>query len=120
MVMHSSPILLYESINCFNKKVEEMTAEECKQCQMEITQYHFISAPDLLAWADGKVNTMFCVKETADIPRAVSTLIENNATHRAFLEISVNEVLGLESDNVEGWDQVYYVINFGSTDEFNK
>jgi len=119
MVMHSSPIEFYESVNCFNKKVEEMTAEECMQCQMEITQYHFISAPDLLAWADGKVNTMFCVKETADIPRAVSTLIENNATHRAFLEISVGEVLDLESKNVEGWDKVFYVINFGSATELN-
>jgi hypothetical protein len=80
-------------------------------------EYTFTSVPDVLAWADQTINFMFCVKETSDIPRAVSTLIENGATSRAFLEISVSEVLNLVSNNVEGWESVYYVINLGSPEE---
>ena len=41
VVMHSSPVLFYESFNCYGKKVEEMTAEECTQCQMAYTDYNF-------------------------------------------------------------------------------
>ena len=43
VVMHSSPVLLYESFNCYGKKVEEMTAEECTQCKMAYTDYTFIT-----------------------------------------------------------------------------
>jgi glycerophosphoryl diester phosphodiesterase len=115
MVMHSSPVEIYESFNCWRKKVEEMTAEEAMQCQMINPQYNFISVPDMLAWADGKVNVMFCVKESTDLPRAISTLVELDATHRAFLEVHVSEFLQAATDNYPGWDQVYYVIEVGST-----
>lgn len=54
--MHSSPIEVYESINCYGKHVENMTAAECEQCQMAITNYTFISVPTLLDWAQDKVN----------------------------------------------------------------
>jgi hypothetical protein len=118
--MHSSPVEFYESLNCRGKYVEQMTAEECTQCQMALTNIKFTTVPDMLKWADGKVNVMFCVKETADIPRAVSTLIENNATHRSFLEISVSEVMNLEEMAIAGWDQVYYVINLGSSSELQR
>lgn len=114
MVMHSSPIEIYESINCFNKKVEEMSAEECQQCEMINKDYNFVSVPDMLSWADGKVNVMYCVKESADIPRAITTLIENNATHRAFLEVHVNEYLDTIASNTPHWDEVYYVIEIKS------
>ena len=63
---------------------------------------------------------MFCVKETADIPRAITTLIENHAVNRAFLEISVNEILDIVANNSEGWEEVYYIINMGNIDEFNR
>jgi hypothetical protein len=87
---------------------------------MIIPDYTFVSVPTVLSWADSTVNFMFCVKETADIPRAITTLIENNATSRAFLEISVSEMLDLVSNNVYGWDKVYYVINFHTVDDLNR
>ena len=79
MVMHSSPVEVWESLECFRQLVEEHTAEENSQCQMEITNITFSTVPEVLAWADGEVNFMFCVKETDDIPRAITTLLENNA-----------------------------------------
>ena len=63
----------------------------------------------MLAWAKGKINVMYCVKESSDIPRAISTVIENGAQDRAFLEISVSEMLEIATAS-EGWDEVYYVI----------
>ena len=115
MVMHSSPIEVYESLNCWNKLVEEMTAEECGQCEMINKDYRFISVPDMLAWADGKVNVMYCVKDDKDIPRAISSLIEYNATHRAFLELHVGPYLTTVNANIPGWDEVYWVIEVSNT-----
>lgn len=95
-----------------------MTAEECTKCQMEITEYTFTTVPDLLNWADEKINVMFCVKEVFDIPRAISSLVENNATHRSFLEVSISNIQLQESNNTPDWDQVYYVVNMKSKNDF--
>lgn len=116
----NSPVEIYESINCYGKYVEEMTSDECHKCQMEITDYTFMKVPDFLAWTGDKVNVMFCVKKSTDIPRAITTLIENNATHRAFLEVHVNDLLQLEINQVPHWDEVYYVAEAGGKDDLQK
>ena len=119
MVMHSSPILAYESPHCYGKKVEEMTTAECETCKMEITNYTFISAKTLLDYANGKVNTMFCVKERTDIPRAIESLVEYNATHRAFLEVGLADYVATVSADTAAphWEKVYFVIEiYGSSD----
>lgn len=120
MVMHSSPIEFYESINCRGKLVEQMTSDECAKCQMEITKNTFVKVPDLLAWAENKVNVMFCVKESTDIPRAITSLVEYNAAHRAFLEVHTDDYLQLEANATPSWDQVYYVVEMRSHDELIK
>lgn len=97
-----------------------MTVDECTKCQMEITQYSFMSVPQLLSWADDKVNVMFCVKRSQDIPRAITTLLENNAAHRAFLEVHAGDFLNLEANQVPSWDQVYYVVEMYSKDDFQR
>lgn len=114
MVMHSSPVLFYESPNCYKKKVEEMTTAECEKCKMEITQYTFISVPEMLAWSSGKVNVMFCVKEERDIPRAISSLVEYNASNRAFLELDVHLIAQAAEAKRPLWDQVYYIAEIAS------
>lgn len=120
MVMHSSPIEIYESFDCFHKKVEEQTAAENAACHMLNTTNTFQPVPDMLKWSNGKVNFMFCVKESTDIPRAITTLIENDATHRAFLEIGVSDMLNTASANTEGWVEVYFIIEVHNTDDFNR
>ncbi len=115
-----SPVLVYESLNCYGKYVEQMTSDECHQCQMEVTDYTFMKVPDFLAWAGEKVNVMFCVKESTDIPRAITTLIENNATNRAFLEVHVDDLLQLEINQVPHWDEVYYVAEAKSKSNFER
>ena len=95
-----------------------MTSDECAKCQMELTKYKFAKVPDLLSWAENKVNVMFCVKKSSDIPRAISSLVEYSASHRAFLEIHTDDFLSLEASQTPMWDQVYYVIDMKSHDEF--
>ena len=82
MIMHSSPIEFYESLNCIGKKVEEMTVEQCESCRMALTTNKFISLPTLLSYTSDSINVMLCVKLASDIPRAISSLIEYNATRR--------------------------------------
>ncbi len=120
MVMHSSPIEVYESLNCARKYVEKMSAAECQQCQMALTNYTFTSVPNLLSWAENKINVMFCVKRNADIPRAISTLIENNATHRAFLEIGLSSFLDLAISTPTGWEKVFYVVEISTTEDVSR
>lgn len=91
MVMHSSPIEIYESIPCAGKRVEDELAADLEKCKMALSNYTFISVPTLLAWAANKVIVMLCVKESTDIARAITTIIEANATDRAFLEVHVSE-----------------------------
>ena len=105
MVTHSSPIEFYESPECTGKKIEDILAADIEKCKMALTDYHFISVPDLLGWAKDKVIVMLCVKRPEDIARAVSTLIENNATDRAFLEIRVGDVVNLVPQ-APGWEKV--------------
>jgi hypothetical protein len=88
---------------------------------MIYTDYTFSTVPEVLSWAAETINFMFCVKETHDIARAITTLIENNATHRAFLEISVSEMLDVVvAEALEGWESVYYVINMHTPEELNR
>lgn len=117
MVMHSSPIEIYESFNCAGKYVEKMTAEQCKKCRMAVSDYYFISVPEFLSWADGNVNVMLCVKEYEDFPRAISTLIEQNATNRAFLEIGYGSYRNLVASNVPNWDKVFYVVQVDTSND---
>jgi len=119
MIMHSSPIEIYESFDCAKKKVEEHTAEENAACHMIYTNYTFQPLPDMLKWADDRINFMFCVKESTDIPRAITTLIENNATHRAFLEIHAGDMQNVVETAMEGWEDVYYIIEIYNMDDFN-
>jgi hypothetical protein len=87
---------------------------------MEITQYTFLTVPQLLSWAENKVNVMFCVKESKDIPRAITTLLDNGASHRAFLEVHTDDFLALEANQTPFWDQVYYVVELKSHEDYDK
>ena len=56
VIVHSSPFNAYETLNCYNKKVEEMTASEVVKCKIVPPASHFITAPDMLSWAAGDIH----------------------------------------------------------------
>jgi hypothetical protein len=64
-----------------------MTSTQVTQCHLTVTSQTYITVPHLLEWARGRSIVMLCVKEPRDIARAITTIIENNATDRTFLEL---------------------------------
>lgn len=117
MVMHSSPIEWYESPECHGDVVENMSTTECEACKMATSNYTFISAPDLLNWAKAVINVMFCIKEESDLPRAIQTLINENATHRSFLEVHSSVIIRAAQNNIPGWEKVYYIVEISNSEE---
>jgi glycerophosphoryl diester phosphodiesterase len=123
VVCHSSPIEAYESPLCVGRRIKNMTAAQVQRCPMAATNRTFITVPTLLDWARGKQIVMLCVKDTsaAGIARAISTLIEEKATRRAFLEIKINELIEHVSvAKPPGWDQVYYLAECNSMDDLTR
>lgn len=103
MVMHSSPIELYESPNCWGMLVESTPASVLQQCRMALTNYTFISTETLLnLTANSGGITMLCIKNATEIPRAIEIILENQAQNRTFLEIKIPDLLSIVP-NSPGW-----------------
>jgi glycerophosphoryl diester phosphodiesterase len=122
VVVHSSPIEIYESLNCVGKQPEKMTSAEVTGCRMlpQPSAGHFITADAFLDWAKGRINVMLCLKYNDDLKNhaavvqgAISTLVAAGAQNRTFLEIKVGELLQYVQ-NSSGWEQVYYLAELGS------
>lgn len=122
VVMHSSPVELYESLNCAGKHVENMTSEECTKCTMVPTlDQHFITVPEFLAWSNEKVIAMLCVKEPKNVRESIDALVQANATHRAFLEIHVNDLIEYVQDAMPVIPpSVRFLAEVGSLEEYEK
>jgi len=111
VIMHSSPIEYYESIECRGKIVDDMTVEQCEACPMATTSFNFTSVPEMLSWSNDKVNFMFCLKQDDKLPRAISSMLEYNAQHRSIIEVKLPHLVDMYNSNPrpEGWDSVYYI-----------
>lgn len=44
-------------------------------------------------------------------------MFQEGATHRAFLEIGVAPLMDAQARNVSGWEEVYYIVGLGNTDD---
>jgi hypothetical protein len=113
VVAHSSPILYYESPQCMGKLIENMTSTEVTKCHLTVTSQTYITVPHLLEWAEGKSIVMLCVKESRDIARAITTIIESNATDRTFLELRLGNLQSVV--NLPHYDQVCVCLPLTST-----
>jgi hypothetical protein len=58
---------------------------------------------------------MLCVKESRDIARAITTIIESNATDRTFLELRLGNLQSVI--NLPFFDQVFYLAECNSADD---
>lgn len=112
VVCHSSPIEWYESPQCAGRFVENMTVAEVQTCKMALSNETFASVPELLAWADGKVIVMLCIKKASDIPHAIAEVVAHGAQSYTFLEIRVNDLIA--NVGAPHFDEVYYLAEGGS------
>lgn len=116
VVAHSSPIELFESVDCQGRKIEEMTAAEVTSCHLLGTKETFQRVDDLLAWAHGRTIVMLTVKVPADLPRAVEVGIENHAEDDLFYEVHAADFLNIVR-KTPGWERLHYLVWLESPDD---
>lgn len=113
VISHSSPLQIYETVDCFNKNIEEMTAAEVTKChRFPSTTETFQRLDDVLAYARGKMVVQLTVKRSADYARTIEEVHAQNAEEFAFLEISTSELQNL-IPTIDGADSVYYLMEIG-------
>ena len=118
VVVHSSPIEIYESLDCAFRKPEKMAAAKVAECHMLPTNTTFITAATMLDWAKGKVNVMWCIKDDDDIAAAVREILAHGAQDRTFLEIRVGPLLQ-RVPQIANFTSVYYLAEAGSEAEID-
>lgn len=111
VLMHSSPIEWYESLDCAGQLIEEMTAEQITQCHLAASPTQTVQRlDDALAWSEGKLILELDVKDTEDLAATVATVIAASATDRAFIMVSVGEI-ETAIPAISDWDQLHYMVN---------
>jgi hypothetical protein len=98
VVAHSSPIESYESLDCWNRKIEEMTAAEVVRChRFPSSTETFQRLDDVLDWLRGKMVVQLCVKKASDLGRTIEAIHASRAEDYAFIELTVEELRGPRS-----------------------
>jgi hypothetical protein len=114
VISHSSPIEIYESIDCANQKIEEMTAAEVTAChRFPSSTETFQRLDDVLGYLRGKMIVQLCVKRAVDYARTIAEVRALHAEDFAFIEINAPE-LGTLIPTLPDADSVYYLVNVGS------
>lgn len=115
VIAHSSPIQIYESVDCSGQKIEEMTAAQVTAChRFPSTTETFQRLSDVLAYLRGKMVVQLTVKLTTDYARTIEEVHADHAEDFAFLEISTADLQSV-IPTIPGADSVYYLINVGSS-----
>lgn len=111
VIAHSSPIEAFESLDCVNRRIEQMTAAEVTQChRLPSRTQTFQRLDDVLNYLRGKMVAQLTVKESTDYARTIAELHTLGATDFAFLEINTQELQTL-IPTITGGDRVWYLIN---------
>jgi len=114
VIAHSSPIEIYESLDCANKKIEDMTAAQVTSChRFPSSSQTFQRLDDVLTYVDGKMVVQLCVKKSSDYARTIAAIRAHHAEDFAFIEINAPE-LGSLIPTLPNWDSVYYLVNVAS------
>lgn len=114
VIAHSSPIKIYESLDCANKKIEDMTAAQVTAChRFPSGTETFQRLDSVLEYLRGKMVTELTVKRSTDYARTIEEVIARNAADFAFLEISTSDLQNL-IPKIKDSDRVYYLINVAS------
>jgi len=114
VVAHSSPLEAFESLDCYNRKIEEMTAAEVTKCHRLPSQTEtFQRLDDVLGYARGKFVVQVCVKLQAETAAIAAAVLAAGAQDFAFLEISTSDLQTLVPPIPNG-NKLWYLINVGN------
>lgn len=94
VLAHSSPIELYESLDCYGKKIEDMTAAQVTGChRAPSTTEKFQRLDDVLGYIKGKMVAQLCVKRPTEFDETIAAIHALGAEDYAFIEIDAGEFL---------------------------
>lgn len=113
VISHSSPIQLYESIDCNGKKIEDMTAAQVTGCHRVPNNENFQKLDDVLDTLRGKLAIQLCVKLNTDFGKTIQNVLAKNAQDFAFIEANSGDFPAITA--LPNYAQLYYVVNVGST-----
>jgi len=114
VISHSSPIEIYESLDCSGRRIEEMTAAEVTGChRLPSTTETFQRLDDVINYLRGKMVVQLCVKLSSDYGRTIDEIHTQAAEDFAFIEVSTADLQNI-IPTLPGSDTVYYLIEVGS------
>ena len=114
VIAHSSPLQIYESLDCSGKKIEEMTAAEVTACHRFPSQTEtFQRLDDVLGYLRGKMVVQLCVKLSSDFARTIVEIHALGAEDFAFLEVNTGDMPLVRT--LPGTDTVWDLVNVAST-----
>jgi hypothetical protein len=115
VIAHSSPIEIYESLDCANQKIEEMTAAQVTGChRFPSSSENFQRLDDVLGYLRGRMVVQLCVKEAADYARTITEIHALGAEDFAFIEVANPGELATLIPTLPGADTVWYLVNVAS------
>jgi glycerophosphoryl diester phosphodiesterase len=114
VIAHSSPIQLYESVDCYNKVIESITAAEVTAChRFPSSTETFQRLDDVLGYLRGKMVAQLTVKRSQDYARTIAQIHGSGAEDFTFMEISTSELQTL-IPTLPGSGSVWYLVNVAS------
>ncbi|MCC7381937.1 MAG: glycerophosphodiester phosphodiesterase family protein [Deltaproteobacteria bacterium] len=109
VLAHSSPIEIWESLQCAGKRIEQMTASEVTSCRLFPSfNQKFQRLDSALDWANGRVILELDPKVSGEVPAILAWVIRRGAIDRAFFLINPDELPLLRS--VPGWEGAHYML----------
>ena len=115
IISHSSPLQLYESIDCYNRVIETSTAAQVTACHRAPSQTEKFQRLDtVLDYLRGKMVVQLTVKRQVDYARVIQQIHAQNAEDFAFMEISTSDLQTLIPP-IPGSGSIWYLINVAST-----
>ena len=114
VISHSSPIEAYESLDCYNQRIEDMTAAQVANCHfVQKSSEAFQRLDTMLNYARGKMMVQLTVKLPADYARTIAEVNALAAQDFAFLEVSTSD-LQTVLPPLPGSSQIYWLVNVAS------
>ena len=114
VISHSSPLQIYESVDCYNRVIETSTAAQVTAChRAPSTTEKFQRLDTVLDYLRGKMVVQLTVKRSQDYARVIQQIHAQNAEDFAFLEISTTE-LQTQIPTIPGSGTIWYLINVAS------
>lgn len=114
VISHSSPLELYESVDCYNRVIETSTAAQVTAChRFPSTSEKFQRLDDVINALRGKLVVQLCVKRAQDYQRTVDAIHALHAEDFAFIEVNASDMTTWVAQLTNAQD-IFFLVNLAS------